>query len=318
MEFHSLLEEMIKLTAKSFLTQKKAEDLDDCQDAKCQNDPLGRFAVADGATRSFFPKEWAELLVEHFCGACNPPPNVHNWKTWLKPIQDEWLKRVVERVKARPLFYLVNSLNSNEPATSTFIGLDFDKDKEEWQAMIIGDSCVFRINKIGDFEPYLIRNSNEFDNRPEAFASFEKYDKFEPAFVRGPAKPGDRFILATDALAKWLLQHSETAKLNSGLNQLLKIENDTQFYKFVNKARSDVDITLVNDDVTLMIIEVEEDNALLSLGSTKEFPSTDTPSLQHEWPPIALWTMIAVFIGLPVLFYLVYLCWMLFFSNKDQ
>ena len=58
---------MIKLTSKSFITHKKAESQDDCQDAWCENEELGRYAVADGATRSFFPKEWAELLVEHFC-----------------------------------------------------------------------------------------------------------------------------------------------------------------------------------------------------------------------------------------------------------
>ena len=50
-------------------------------------------------------------------------------------------------------------------------------------------------------------NSDAFDNLPEAFASFEKDNRFNPSFIGGRAKPGDKFILATDALAKWVLQH---------------------------------------------------------------------------------------------------------------
>ena len=58
---------MIRLTANSFIIQKEAENPADCQDACDQNDEKGRYAIADGVTRSFFPKEWATLLVEHFC-----------------------------------------------------------------------------------------------------------------------------------------------------------------------------------------------------------------------------------------------------------
>lgn len=269
---------MIKLTSKSFITHKKAESREDCQDAWYQNEEIGRYAVADGATRSFFPKEWAQLLVEHFCETALPFPKDDNWKAWMKPIQEKWYTGVAERVRNRPRFYLVESFVAQESAASTFIGLEFDKDKEEWQAIIIGDSCLFHINKLGDFKPYLVLNSNAFDNRPEAFTSFEKDNKFNPSFVRGCANPGDKFILATDALAKWVLQHREAGKFNSGLNRLLQIESGTQFLEFVESSRVDEDIRLVNDDVTLMTIlvespqhvEVEEDQSATFTSSEVE------------------------------------------------
>ena len=296
------------------MTQKKAETLDDCQDTWHQNEKIARFAVADGATRSFFPKEWAELLVEHFCEAPNPFPNVHNWRTWLKPIQDEWHKKVVQKVRAVPRFYLVNSLNSREPAASTFIGLEFDKIQGKWRAMIVGDSCLFHIGSCG-FKSYMIEKSADFTSRPEVLASYEKDNHSEPDFVSDDAKPGDTFILMTDALAKWTLEHEKLERREEALRQLKQIQTDNQFQKFVDSSRVDEDITLVNDDVTLMIISVEKDDAQASHRETAECSSVETSELQPEWPTILFWTMIVVFFGLPIIFYL---CWLLFISDKDS
>ena len=58
---------MLKLIANGFSTHKAAETPDDCQDAWDINEGTARYAVADGATRSLFPKQWAELLVNRFC-----------------------------------------------------------------------------------------------------------------------------------------------------------------------------------------------------------------------------------------------------------
>ena len=247
---------MIKLTAKSFLTHKEAETVVDCQDAKCQNERIGRFAVADGATRSFFPKEWAELLVEHFCEAPNSFPNACNWKKWLRPIQVKWHEKVVQRVRSVPHFFLVNSLNSKEPAASTFIGLEFDKGQARWQAMIVGDSCLFHIGSCG-FKSYMIEQSVDFTSRPEVFASYEMANHCEPDFVSDDAEPGDTFILATDALAKWILEHEKLDRCEKAIGQFKQLQTVNQFQEFVDCARTNEDIPLVNDDVTLMIISVE-------------------------------------------------------------
>ena len=210
--------------------------------------------------RSFFPKEWATLLVKHFCENTGTKPHLsldkRNWKTWLKPIQKEWCKQVANRVRERPLFYLVNSLIAEESAVSTFVGLEIDKDNGKWKAMIMGDSCLFHFSDT-KFESYLIRKSSDFTNRPEAFASFAKDNLYEPSFEHGQSQPGDTFILATDALAKWILENMELGNRDF-LARLTRIVTDGRFNKFVDSARADEDIRLDNDDVTLMIISVEE------------------------------------------------------------
>ena len=64
--------------------------------------------------------------------------------------------------------------------------------------------------------------------------------------------------MATDALAKWILEHKETGKLDAALDKLKAIKTDEQFYQFVHEARHDEATRLVNDDVTLMLISVED------------------------------------------------------------
>ena len=274
---------MIKLTSKSFITHKQAESQDDCQDACYENEELGRYAVADGVTRSFFPKEWAELLVEHFCEVSAPCPRDDDWKAWLRPIQEKWYTIVAGRVNEHSPFFVKTPFNAKEPATSTFIGIEFDKVQGKWQAMIAGDSCLFHIGACG-FESYMIAKSADFTSHPEVFASYEKDNHSEPSFVKGDAKHGDNFILATDALAKWILEHEEAGRGDETIGKLKQIENDNQFGEFVNFERTDDDIRLVNDDVTLMIISVDPDQHVK--GEEAQPATVATSGIKIEVEPL--------------------------------
>ena len=269
---------MLKLTAKSFRTHKEAEDLDNCQDACARNDEKGRYAIADGATRSFFPKEWATLLVKHFCESVDLSLAKTDWRDWIGPIQQKWYEQVEEKVSERNLFYLTNSFNAKESAVSTFIGIEFNKDNGVWEAMIVGDSCLFHKSD-SEFKSYLIENSADFTNHPEVFASFAKDDHSEPTFIRGNANPGDTFILATDALAKWIVEYKEVGELDATLNTLKEVEEQEQFDRFVRKARHDEVIRLVNDDVTLILVSVEEVQKPEETGSEAQ---TQEPTQQQQ------------------------------------
>lgn len=268
---------MIRLAASSFITHKEAEIPEDCQDACAQNDGKGCYAIADGVTHSFFPKEWATLLVEQFCENTDLSVAKTDWRAWIAPIQKKWYEQVKEKINERNLFYLTNSFNTKESAASTFIGIEFNKDSSTWEAMIVGDSCLFHKSNTG-FKSYLIEDSAEFTNRPEFFASFAKDDHSEPIFVSGNANPGDTFILATDALAKWIVEYKEVGELDATLNTLKAVKTKEQFYQFVHEARHDEVIRLVNDDVTLMLISVEE-------VQKSEEPELETPSETQTQEP---------------------------------
>ena len=272
---------MLKLSANGFSTHKAAETPDDCQDAWALNKSTARYAVADGATRSLFPKQWAELLVNRFCKKNRLSLEKGNWQEWITPLQRDWLKEVTAIVQETKRFISIDRLSKSEPAAATFIGLEFNKASMAWKAGIVGDSCLFQIRNSQLVESYLIKQSEDFDNHPEAFASFEKDNYAKPQIVKGMAEPGDQFILATDALAKWILQHEEAGQLETAFNRLTKLTDDAEFARFVEEIREAEDIPLVNDDVTLLRISVAEE-----LGDPIQPPDDDEKSIlarMLEW-----------------------------------
>ena len=317
---------MIELKAKSFITHKKSETLDDCQDAwaaicipneeQYQEHNIERYAVADGATRSFYPKQWAELLVKNYCEATESTLTEDNLEEWIYPIQKEWYEQVKKRVNEQNKYFLTNRFNRKESAVSTCIGLEIDKSNEEWKALIIGDSCLFHRSDT-EFKSYPIEHSTDFTNRPDAFASFPKDNPIGcPKFIGDKAKPGDTFTLATDALAKWIVQHKEKGKLEEALTQLNALETDEQFYEFVDAARQATEIPLDNDDVTLMLISVE----MLPAQETiePESPShveiQDAP--QQESNFLSNFGM-AMALIIPGILFLIFLCWVFqFITNR--
>ncbi len=266
---------MIKLKVKHFKTHKKGETKDDCQDDYAHNQDIGRYAIADGATLSFFPKEWARLLVDCFCDKKEIYLSLEdeNWEEWIEPIQQEWLEYVSKTVQESKTYMLVDRLSRLESALSTFIGIEFNRDKEEWKALIIGDSCLFHQSE-SEFRSYPLQKLEDFPHRPNSFASFPKEKPVgdTPEIISGKASPGDIFILATDALSKWIIQHDEARNLNNILERLKKIENNGQFEQFVDQARNE-EVRLVNDDVTLMFISVEESELSEDKEDTKNISS---------------------------------------------
>lgn len=251
---------MIKLIANGFSTHKAAETPDDCQDAWDMNNDTARYAVADGATRSLFPKQWAKLLVNRFCKKNVLSLEKGNWQEWITPLQQDWLKQVTAIVQETKRFISIDRLSKSESAAATFIGLEFDMNTRAWKAGIVGDSCLFQVRNSQLVGSYPIKQSEDFDNHPEAFASFEKDNYAKPQIVKGIVKPGDLFILATDALAKWIILHEEAGQLGAALNRLTALTDNTEFTRFVEEAREVENIPLVNDDVTLLCISVEKPN----------------------------------------------------------
>ena len=290
------------------MPQKKGETAADCQDAKEQNESIGRYAVADGATLSFFPRQWAKLLVKRFCYPAELPLSLEegNWEAWIEPIQQEWLEWVSTTVQETKDYMLVDRLSKLESALSTFIGIEFNIDEGEWKVLILGDSCLFHQTG-SEFKSYLLERLADFQYRPKSFASFQNDNPVggPPEVKSDKALPGDLFILATDALAKWIVQHKENGedKFKKALDQLKEIETDEQFEEFVDLARDQEDIRLINDDVTLMLISVEEAEAIEAKTDGLEISSEEQVSrgdveLHVNFFEIIFWVLITGFFSI--------------------
>jgi hypothetical protein len=254
------------------IVQKADEAPRDCQDAYDYNTELNRYAIADGVSQSFFPAEWAKLLVQHFCN--DPSPlnadlfHTKKWREWLAPVQLKWfeeIKRKVTQKRGHSGTHLRNSLAQRDPAAATFVGVQIDTSlaggEARWHSMIIGDSCLFHIRG-GQLNSYPINDPTDFDYHPEHFASNGDLSKFEPRFVSGTIRDGDVLILTTDALAKWILTRNgagEQARRDT-LARLLELRRWSDLYRFVEEARRQGETPLDDDDVALLILSASEKN----------------------------------------------------------
>ena len=116
---------MIELTVNKFITHKKRETLSDCQDAAEFNEDRARYAVADGATRSFFPKMWADSPRDEF----------------LRRNRFVFRKTKLERMdKASPAKMVGTSNSSTVQETKRFISIDRLSRSESAAVLLLWDS----------------------------------------------------------------------------------------------------------------------------------------------------------------------------------
>ncbi|NCS29057.1 MAG: protein phosphatase 2C family protein [Microcystis aeruginosa F13-15] len=258
-------------------THKEMETISGCQDNFSHSEDKNCFAIADGATQSFYSSIWSKLLVNYFCE--NPEIDQNNWQEWLKPIQEEWLKEVkaeLEKAKSgdnNAWIEIHNGLNRFESATSTFIGLQFIENQAKLS--IVGDSCLFIFQGNQLNKTYLLQKSTDFNNRPEYFGSRSKNNDYKPKFFDIELKykqHSDKlyFVLATDALAEYIFKYTEQQR--DILTTLLRINSEQEFENFVKSARHNGTIKMKNDDVTLMILEVRD----------REIPSSPRQPIKED------------------------------------
>src|SRR5207248_11270118 len=103
-------------------------------------------------------------------------------------------------------------------AFATLLGLRLrtraeDPAAGQWAAIALGDSCLFQIRDDRLLYVFPVTSAAEFDNSPVLVPS--RPDDFDRVTARaeratGDWQSGDCFYLATDALAAWFLEASES------------------------------------------------------------------------------------------------------------
>jgi len=285
------MEHLIKLHSQLLFgggVPKSNESPPDSQDNWAYNKLAQRYAIADGAGSTFLSATWSKLLVDHFCdqnnNLNNPLFKSKDWQSWLDPIQKEWqaqTEQIVNKNTGLNTASLRYRHGKKEPAGSTFVGLQIDtNDKLEWQAMIVGDSCLFHLRD-NTLESKLLKQPTEFDNHPEVFSSYAKTNMYPPKFIEGTCRNSDIFILATDALAKWILTKYIMGGENwqSAKSKIVAIKKWNELYNFIQEARVDIRCPLEDDDVALMIITIID-------RKTEYFPDFIDPVVDPVKPPV--------------------------------
>jgi hypothetical protein len=218
-----------------------------------------RFAVADGATESSFAKQWAQGLVNRFVTS---PPEFRDcgldFASWLEPARQAW----AEQIPADERSWNVEE-KANLGAFAAFVGIEFipadanqKRTQAVWRAIAFGDSCFFLISKDGFFT-FPLEQTSHFIHRPDFLSSIPA-NNAQPLdglrICEGRYENGDYFLLATDALASWIIKKVE--KKERPWDKLLSLNTEREFSCFINELRGSNAIK--DDDVTLLIIRIKD------------------------------------------------------------
>lgn len=196
-------------------------------------------AVADGATETSFSGLWARQLADAFAKQRlqRITPNT------VRDLAGEWSVEIAERTRAKPLpWYAEEKLRKG--AFAALAGLHLRADGW-WTALSVGDSCIFQLRPGAGIKSFPYSTPEQFNNTPILWSTNSAQNtRVVPKRTHGRWKPGDYFLLMSDAIAHAFLSHeSVREQIHTGLNQ----EN---FEALIQAARSDK--LCKNDDVTLL------------------------------------------------------------------
>lgn len=130
--------------------------------------------------------------------------------------------------------------------------------KRSWEAFAVGDSCLFQVREKELLIRFPVGSSCDFGNFPSLLSSLHKrnadIDKRLLA-IGGRWRSGDRFYLATDALAQWFMKEFEQGcEPWTIVDELASQESNQAFEDWMSDLRSKKLIR--NDDVTLLRINL--------------------------------------------------------------
>jgi hypothetical protein len=224
---------------RTFLVPKDGHSADECEDAVCGDPQAGRFAVADGASESFAAGEWARLLVEAFVEKTPA-------RDWLAGPRVQWKKAV----GVEPTSWYAEEKRTGG-GHATFLGLTttWADDRYEWQAVAVGDACLFHLVSGSCLASFPVQRPADFNSFPTLISSNGGVPNWRS--TKGLLRPGEALLLATDALAHCLLQSAEERSFAGA--GFLTLEHDDDFALWVAATRAAG--KLRNDDVALGIVE---------------------------------------------------------------
>ncbi len=210
-----------------------------------------RLGLADGATESSFAGLWATMLVRSYAqGRWHPDAECQEE---LDSLRRRW-QRIVTR---RPLPWYAEA-KVQAGAYATFLGLAVDGGlggAGRWRAVALGDSCLFQLRGRKLLAAFPFAAEADLPWRPAAVSSRPGSD-VAFATAQGDCRPGDSFLLMSDALAHWCLGRAERRGRPFGSLLHLAEAGPKRFARWVAARRRAGELR--NDDVTLLVLSSRE------------------------------------------------------------
>lgn len=246
----------------AFSVVKGGNTPDECEDAHRQWRRKGRgqavrVAVADGATESMLAGLWAETLAEAFCHRSRmdaAAPFAAAREEWAVK-RDTYIRHRIARGDP-PKWYEEEGLRRG--AFSAFLGAAFAPGglgRGMYAVHAVGDVCAFHLRGARLLSSFPLTRSSEFGNQPALVASVVPTGQGDATAVqtrRGGWRRGDVFIVASDALSRWLLGAHESGA--ERWSTVLAISAASAFEDLVLAGRRDSGLR--NDDVAFVRVSL--------------------------------------------------------------
>jgi len=225
-----------------FRAAKRGQSWAEYEDAAAASSPERlplHAAVADGATESAYARRWAQILaagwVEHAPRA--PDELVQAVPAW----RQSWQRDASEKTRGQP-WYAVAKIEQG--AFAALLGLTLHP-SGAWHALGLGDCNLFHLRDDTVRLAWPLQDPDAFSHRPELLSSRSSPSEMTPDATQGTWTAGDTFLLASDAVAAWLLRVGPPAG---------RTLDAASFAPRIRQARGDG--ALRNDDATLVRISL--------------------------------------------------------------
>ncbi len=258
----------VELHSLSFIVPKEGDDpilcADKCEQYSIQND-LYRYAVTDGASASFLPAQWAQILAEGFVHLARDFDDPAHGIAWLRACSQQWSQWVDTTWIPQLGRDKDWGRDKAQGAQATLIGCSFS-----YQALQQTGTANIVVIAVGDANFFLVRPLDEnldhylywsfpctkpedFGPVPETLATAEQLIPLTQfKWTAYSIRRGDYLFLTTDALAQWTL--SRIVNNDNPWQRLRNLSTFEDFHAFVVEERDKGE--LESDDTTMLMIHI--------------------------------------------------------------
>jgi hypothetical protein len=253
----------MRIRAQVFHAARNAANPVEWEDGAAYSERRWCFAVTDGAASAFRSRDWAEALVEGYTRTYpifpgTAGPRLHTVRKWFLEQAAQWsAANPVAPDDGRHHWWEEHKARTDGTAAA-FLGLCFASSggaELAWEAVSIGDCCLFHVRGaklLGSF-PYAA--AGEFPRHPALLpTAVEQAERAvrDIKILEGTARPGDRFILSSDAFSQWLLgYHPGDPSTWRRVDSL----DFSAYHTLVAELRTAE--LIADDDTTLMIVRLD-------------------------------------------------------------
>ncbi|MDY3552326.1 hypothetical protein R5W24_001407 [Gemmata sp. JC717] len=252
--------------------QKMGNTPEQWEDAYALDEGHGAAAIADGASSGIYCNIWAQQLSRRLLADRPDVRDPASLNKWVSGLRAEWRAAI----NYDGLNWSKQAKVDQVGAAATLLGLEVGPagvtGGRPWRACAVGDASLFWVRQGELLATFPVVAADQFGSAPLLVRSSPGY-RTVALSAAGTCEPGDRFVLATDAVAARLFKSVAT---EPGVDWA-RLEDlaEADWRAELDALRRGND--MVNDDCTLIVLRVTD-----PASGVRESPRTVEEALAGE------------------------------------